>query len=48
MTLAKFLKKVTFLSDPSPGTKLVIPDAEFLKCVILLKIELQLNRIAEK
>ena len=34
-----FFRKVTFQSDPSPGSKLVIPDAEFLKCAILLKIE---------
>ena len=43
-----FFKKVTFASDPTPGTKLPIPDGEFLTCAILLKLDLTLNKLKGK
>jgi len=39
-----FFKKVTFASDPSPGTKIVVSNYEFLQLAILLKIDDTLRR----
>ena len=43
-----FFKKVTFASDPTPGTKLPIPNGEFILCAILLKLDLNLSKLRGK
>lgn len=44
VTPENFFKKVTFASDPSPGSKIVISNGEFILCAVLLKIEDTLKR----
>lgn len=48
VTAEKFFGKITFMSDTSPGTKLKIPDGEFILCAILLKLEMAIKRLAYK
>ena len=43
-----FFKKVTFQADPTPGTKLIVPNGEFILCAILLKLDLTLNKLRGK
>ena len=45
VTAENFFKKVTFQSDPSPGSKLVISNEAFLQDAILLLINDTLNKL---
>ena len=45
VSLENFLKKITFASDTSPGSKLQIPNGEFVHALLFLKIEDSLERI---
>ena len=47
INLQKFLLKVAPQSFPEAG-KLTIPDVDFLKIASLLKIDVSLNRLANK
>ena len=48
VTAENFFKKITYASDASPGTKLPIPDGEFILCAIMLKLDLTLNKLKGK
>ena len=48
LSLEFYFEKVTYTSDPNPGQKIVIPDAEFINNAILLSIRDKLAKIGEK
>jgi len=38
VTAENFFSAITFQSDPTPSTKLKIPDADFLQCALMLRL----------
>jgi len=48
LSLEFYFEKVTFTSDPNPGTKIIISDADFINNAILLSIRDKLAKIGEK
>lgn len=47
-TPINFFNKVTYISDPSPGAKLKIPDGDFMLIALLFKLEIALGRLSIK
>lgn len=45
VSLDNFFDSVTYTSDPSPGSKLVMTDSDFVIAVLLLKIDIKLEML---
>jgi len=45
VTSENFFKLITFQSDPSPQSKLKLPDGEFILCAIMLRLIGELQKV---